>query len=407
MKKESTKKRRPFDSDLPDFQYNSLEEAISGLKEWASNRSLGRFDLIVGTKQRGVAPLGNFSRVELKCSRFGRHRTTSQGIRSTSSKKCNCPWKLSIYPKKFEDGKVKWVRGYMHDWPTNGISYSESDSHGGTHTLVKGNQVSSGALSRTIPLEFESDIALLVEAGMSPNELYKYLVKQCELKSIQVKFVMKDVINRVAKLRPNSDLVFDLTDLVKCLADRRQQNASLHYDIRTCRKDNNQAVTDCIFFTTDGALELWKSSEGKTVVLYDTKHGTNRYGFYLGLISMVDFNGKTRILAVSLIKNQDQSSFEWVFKNFLVAFKTHPSVMFTDSDAAMKAAIAEVFLQTIHLLCIFHIWKNFYAHVMPLIRYAIMEDRQRLNKTFLTLAKDSDDAMTKTFDVEFGKCLMK
>ena len=122
---------------------------------------------------------------------------------------------------------------------------------------------------------------------------------------------------------------------------------------------------------------------------------------------MVDFNGKTRILAVSLIKNQDQSSFEWVFKNFLVAFKTHPSVMFTDSDAAMKAAIAEVFLQTIHLLCIFHIWKNFYAHVMPLIRYAIMEDRQRLNKTFWRLAKDSDDAMTKTFDVEFGKCLMK
>ena len=40
---------------------------------------------------------------------------------------------------------------------------------------------------------------------------------------------------------------------------------------------------------------------------------------------------------------------------------------------------------------------------MSLIRYANMEDRQRLNKTFWRLAKDSDDAMTKTFDVEFGK----
>ena len=82
-----------------------------------------------------------------------------------------------------------------------------------------------------------------------------------------------------------------------------------------------------------------------------------------------------------------------------MAFKTHPTFMFTDSDAAMKAAIAEVFLQIIHLLCIFHIWKNFYAHIMPFIRYANMEDRQRLNKTFWRLAKDSDDAMTKTFDV--------
>ena len=59
---------------------------------------------------------------------------------------------------------------------------------------------------------------------------------------------MKDVINRVAKLRPSSDLVFDLTNLVKGLADRREQNASLHYDIRTCRKGNNQAVTDYIFY---------------------------------------------------------------------------------------------------------------------------------------------------------------
>ena len=240
--------RRRFDSDLPDFRYGTLEEAVSGLKEWASNRSQGRFDIIIGTKQRGVAPKGQFSRVELKCSRYGRHHTTSRGIRSTSSKKCFCPWKLSIFPKKFEDGKVNWVRGYMHDWPTNGISYSESDSHGGTHTLVKGNQASSGALCRTIPLEFESDIALLVEAGMSPNEVYKYLIKQCEVKSIPIMFIMKDVINRVAKLRPSGDLVFDLTDLVKCLADRRQQNASLHYNIRTRSKENSQAVTDCIFF---------------------------------------------------------------------------------------------------------------------------------------------------------------
>jgi hypothetical protein len=77
--------------------------------------------------------------------------------------------------------------------------------------------------------------------------------------------------------------------------------------------------------------------------------------------------------------------------------------MFTDSDAAMKAAIAQVFYTTIHLLCIFHLWKNFYAHIMPLIRYSNMEDRQRVTKMFWRLAKDSDDDMTKTFDAEFVK----
>ena len=47
---------------------------------------------------------------------------------------------------------------------THGISHFKSDSRGGTHTLEKGNLVSSGALSRTTPLEFKSDIALLDEA---------------------------------------------------------------------------------------------------------------------------------------------------------------------------------------------------------------------------------------------------
>ena len=128
----TVKSSKPFDDDLPEARYKSLEEAILKLKEWAKNR-VGGFDMVVGTKQRGKAFSGDFNRVELRCSRHGTHYTSSKGYRTSSTKKCNCPWKLSIVQRKFDDG-VFWCRAYMHEWP-RGVPYNNKDTHGGTHPL--------------------------------------------------------------------------------------------------------------------------------------------------------------------------------------------------------------------------------------------------------------------------------
>jgi len=70
-------------------------------------------------------------------------------------------------------------------------------------------------------------------------------------------------------------------------------------------------------------------------------------------------------LAVSLIKQEDTLSFKWVFAEFFKAMGSEPTIMFTDGDVAMGAAL-RMFPAVVHLLCIFHMGKNLETHAQRL-----------------------------------------
>ena len=87
--------------------------------------------------------------------------------------------------------------------------------------------------------------------------------------------------------------------------------------------------------------ENWKQSVG-AVLLYDTKHGTNRHGLKLGCFVTIDKRGKTCILAGSFVWSEDEASFTGAYTRFLEAFQSHLMMLFTDSDMAMAAATKAV-----------------------------------------------------------------
>ena len=62
----------------------------------------------------------------------------------------------------------------------------------------------------------------------------------------------------------------------------------------------------------------------------------------LTVLRFLDNDGRTRILAISLTRHQDESSFAWVFEKFKNLFGI-PKIMFTDQDAAMKVSISKTF----------------------------------------------------------------
>jgi hypothetical protein len=150
----------------------------------------------------------------------------------------------------------------------------------------------------------------------------------------------------------------DCSNLVFYLRDKQW----LTWDIKL----TDDGELDAIFIVIDGAMEKWERSE-HSVLLYDTKHGTNRYGFKVGCLTSVDSNGKTTILAVSFVMHEDAESFKWVFDRFQEALGA-PKVIFSDGDIAMAQAVEQFWPDVIHLLCTFHIWKNFYQHVHPLFQ---------------------------------------
>lgn len=96
-------------------------------------------------------------------------------------------------------------------------------------------------------------------------------------------------------------------------------------------------------------------------MLYDTTHGTNKYEMKLGCVTGKDKHGRTILLGVSLVKHEDTRSFKWVFDQFFEAMGSEATVVFTDGDHAMAAAMS-LFPHIQHFLCIFHMAKNLETH---------------------------------------------
>ena len=93
-----------FDSDLPDFEAATAEEAQDIVIKWAANRE----EKFVATKGRR-----DDNRVQVKCARSGVHQTKTKGIRNSTTQKCGCPWKSSIKRLIKSDGSI-WKRSHMN-----------------------------------------------------------------------------------------------------------------------------------------------------------------------------------------------------------------------------------------------------------------------------------------------------
>ena len=70
------------------------------------------------------------------------------------------------------------------------------------------------------------------------------------------------------------------------------------------------------------------------------------------------------IFGAVLMYDETFESFKWLFETFLKAHNgKQPKTIYTDQDAAMGKAIKEVFLESWHGLCIFHIMQNAVKHL--------------------------------------------
>src|ERR1044071_9316704 len=93
-------------------------------------------------------------------------------------------------------------------------------------------------------------------------------------------------------------------------------------------------------------------------IINDITHKTNRYGMALSLFVGFDRAMQNIILAQGLIVNKSKQFHSWLFERIAEATGIHPTVIITDSDPAVNAAIKEVFTNAYPIHCAFHITKN-------------------------------------------------
>ena len=121
------------------------------------------------------------------------------------------------------------------------------------------------------------------------------------------------------------------------------------------------------------------------VGIYDTKHGLTRYGFKIVSYSTVDKNGKTKMIAVDAHCVDNDECLCWGFnvdKNFF------PCIVFTDSDPAMKAAIAKEWPDTTHFFVSYESvhWQGRAVVCNMLSLVASLQETRRLQPSCLVFA---------------------
>ena len=77
------------------------------------------------------------------------------------------------------------------------------------------------------------------------------------------------------------------------------------------------------------------------------------------MLTGIDRNGITIQLGCGFLRNEKTEGFVWLFTEFKKAMGgKDPANIITDQDIAMKAAIAEVFVSSVHRNCRWHIMEN-------------------------------------------------
>ena len=100
------------------------------------------------------------------------------------------------------------------------------------------------------------------------------------------------------------------------------------------------------------------------VICFDTTYRTNTYDRPFAPFVGVNHHKQTIIFGVALLYDETVESCKWLFKTFLSAMSgKHPKTILTDQSAAMARAIAEVFPESNHRLCVWHIYQNAAKHL--------------------------------------------
>lgn len=69
----------------------------------------------------------------------------------------------------------------------------------------------------------------------------------------------------------------------------------------------------------------------------------------------IDNHRKCVTFGAGMLSNETTKSYIWLLRCFLKAFSKQPRLVVTDQDPAMRKAIAAVFKESKHRLCMWHI----------------------------------------------------
>lgn len=139
--------------------------------------------------------------------------------------------------------------------------------------------------------------------------------------------------------------------LLHYFKSKQSENSSFFYEIQL---DIDNLITN--IFWADAKMVVDYAYFGD-VVCFDSTYRTNKN--LRPFAPFVGFNHhrESVLFGAALLYDETPESFKWLFKTFLKAIcGKKPMTILTDQDPAMAKAISEVFPESYHRLCLWHLF---------------------------------------------------
>ncbi|CAI0471259.1 unnamed protein product [Linum tenue] len=242
------------------------------------------------------------------------------------------------------------------------------------HELVPPDQVHCLRSHRQISGSAKTLIDTLQAAGMGPRRIMSALIKEYGGIS-KVGFTEVDCRNYMRNNRQRS-MEGDIQLLIDYLRQKNSENPNFFYAVQ-CEDDQ---------FTGN---VLWADPKARSdfayfgdTVTFDTTYRSNRYRLPFAPITGVNHHGQPVLFGCAFIMSETEASFVWLFNTWLTAVSGHhPVSITTDHDVVLRSAVMQVFPETRHRFCKWHIFKKC---------------QEKLSHVFLK---------HPTFEVDFHKCV--
>lgn len=342
------------------MEFESKEEAFSFYKEYAKS---GGFAAIIKASRRSRIS-GKFIDAKFACTRYGskRERKTDETVEPISNidsttnvpvkrkrGRINLSWtktdcKACMHVKRRQDGRwiiCSFIKEHNHE-----ISPDQAYYFRGHRNLDLGS----------------SNVDALHAIRARTKKMYVSMSRQ----SGGYKKIDKQKGGAVNQLDSGKHLPLEGGDaqvLLDHFIDMQEENPNFFYAIDLNEEQRLRSV-----FWVDAKGRLDYGSFGD-VVFFDTTHIKNEYKLPFAPFIGVNHHFQFLLLGCALLSEETKSTYVWLMRAWLRAMGGHaPRVILTDQDKALKEAITEVFPDSRHCFCLWHILSKIHEKLSYVMR---------------------------------------
>jgi hypothetical protein len=168
--------------------------------------------------------------------------------------------------------------------------------------------------------------------------------------SFNLSYTRCDLKNYLRTKRQREMVYGQAGSMLKYFQDKIVENHSFQYVLQM---DSEEKIAN--IFWADAKMIVDYAHFGD-VVTFDTTFGTNKESRPFAVFVGFNHFRETVIFSAALMYDETFDSFKWLFETFVKAHNgKQPKTIYMDQDIAMKKAVKEVFINTWHGLCTFHI----------------------------------------------------